>query len=1119
MREQSQTADASEDPTSAPRPSPPAGSVESGKRIDQYEVGRLLGEGGMGAVYLARDTVLGRSVALKVIPARRLGADEVRALLQEARTTARFNHPNIVVVYGVGECDVGPYLALEYVPGETLRQRVQGRRLAVPEAQRVMLEVARGVAEAHRHGVFHRDLKPSNIIVTDEGRVRILDFGLAAHTGQARSRSGTPQYMAPEQWREERQTTAVDVWAIGVMLHELVAGRRPFDDARGLSGEGTELARLSADVPLALAGLVSRCLAPSPAMRPAIDEVVAELTRLVDGARMPAIDESPFRGLEPFGERHAATFHGRGDEVAALVERLRGESFVPVVGATGAGKSSLVQAGLVPRLREQGAWIVLTVRPGSTPFRSLAVPMLASVSSESVDIDELDALARSLEETPGELNVRLHALARRSQSRVLLFVDQLEELYTHGTEVGTRTRFAEALVAGAASPDGPVRVVLTVRDDFLGRLAEAPSMQRALSRVFVLRPPRRMALRASLVEPVRAAGYHWEDEAIVDAMIDAVEGTVGYLPLLQFTCAAMWSRRDVERKCLRRADYVEIGGVTGALAEHAESTLSALSLEERLAARTMLTRLVTVEGTRRVVAQARAVADTGVHGGKVLSHLLDSRLLTSRFQPDGASTLELAHESLVRGWPQLAAWLEDSRDERALITELTEAADLWERRGRRTVDLMSGETVGDARRRLAALTVTPSPFFSAFLEASDAYARGRARRRRGLFVGAIATLLVVTGGSLLAAATFREQARQINLAAADMGHIELYVAPYGPDASDVSATLTWAFHRVEPSDDLRPGAAIPKGQMNTAALPPLPELPAGRGEAIEIRSGPAFLVVAGRGGRDRTCPPSVLRLRSLPGYAEREAGPRRFVIEVPTCAESLAGAVPVPAGELVRGGIGVPPLKHGTITEAETIVHVDAFQIERTETTRRRFAPFARLKPFLATPLSAAAEAPLLDASALELPVVGVEHRTAHDFCAFHGGRLPTSVEWEKAARGGLMLAPGVPNPEPRRNFPWVLPVSGPTANLAGATDGYEGIAPVGRFPAGQSPYGILDLAGNVDEWTASRPDLEGAGYLRVVHGGAWRWEAELELHSVQYENKRVERYADDALGFRCVIE
>ena len=284
---------------------------EAGELVDHFEVVELLGEGGMGAVYLAVDTKLGRRVALKVVQRSHLGsAKAVESFLYEARTTARFNHPHIVTVYAVGEHRGSPYVALEYLEGQTLQEILREGRLTLEPALRIGLAVAEALVEAHAHDVLHRDLKPANIVIPRDGRVRVLDFGLAKRLdGEAPpstrflgfgpreytwAGAGTPAYMAPEQWRAEETTVATDVWAMGVLLFELCAGRRPFDEPSLVDQEHVvcgddEAPRLErfASVPPELSELVAGCLRKAIEDRPSVATIVAELrTMLGEPARL-----------------------------------------------------------------------------------------------------------------------------------------------------------------------------------------------------------------------------------------------------------------------------------------------------------------------------------------------------------------------------------------------------------------------------------------------------------------------------------------------------------------------------------------------------------------------------------------------------------------------------------------------------------------------------------------------------------------------------------------------------------------------------------------------------------------------------------------------------------------
>jgi serine/threonine protein kinase len=249
----------------------------------QYRVIRLLGRGGMGAVYLARDLSLDREVAIKVIKA----ASDERAtherFRREARTAARLSHPNIVPLYAFGEVEGMPYFVMGYVRGESLGDRLRrDGRIPEEDARRILAEIADGLDHAHRQGVVHRDVKPDNVLLDDEsGRALLTDFGLARGVGgtetvtQHGSVVGTPQYMSPEQASGRADIDGrSDIYSLGVMAYAMIAGRLPFDGtsaadvlSKQITQEPAPLASMAPTVSGAMAQAVQRCLAKDPGAR------------------------------------------------------------------------------------------------------------------------------------------------------------------------------------------------------------------------------------------------------------------------------------------------------------------------------------------------------------------------------------------------------------------------------------------------------------------------------------------------------------------------------------------------------------------------------------------------------------------------------------------------------------------------------------------------------------------------------------------------------------------------------------------------------------------------------------------------------------------------------------
>jgi Tfp pilus assembly protein PilF len=284
-------------------------SLSPGTRLGPYEVLAPLGSGGMGEVYRARDTRLEREVALKVLPAAALGDETARArLVREARLASKLNHPHICTIHDVGESEGRTYVGMELVEGRPLSACLSDGPLPVEQVRRCGQQWADALAHAHVRGVVHRDLKSANVMVTPEGQIKVLDFGLAKRlTGEdladatTMSRpsltepgmvAGTLAYMAPEVLRGQSADARSDVWALGIVLYEIAAGRRPFQGQTGFELTAAILNEpvppVPARVPGPVAGIVERCLAKEPGARYQRGaEVKAALEAVASGAAVP----------------------------------------------------------------------------------------------------------------------------------------------------------------------------------------------------------------------------------------------------------------------------------------------------------------------------------------------------------------------------------------------------------------------------------------------------------------------------------------------------------------------------------------------------------------------------------------------------------------------------------------------------------------------------------------------------------------------------------------------------------------------------------------------------------------------------------------------------------------
>jgi serine/threonine protein kinase/tetratricopeptide (TPR) repeat protein len=292
-----------------------------GRTVSHYKILDKLGEGGMGEVYLAEDRKLNRRVALKFLPARLSSQEELKERFKrEARAAAALNHPNIITIHEVSEYEGQPFIAMEYVEGESLKDLIAGKELSTSEVLDIALQVSEGLAVAHGAGIVHRDIKPQNILLGKDGRVKICDFGLAKlktdiTLTQAGSTLGTVAYMSPEQAQGKEVDDRSDIFSLGVVLYEMTAGRLPF---RGdheaavihsiLNDAPEPLVRYKSDVPESLQRIVDKALEKNRDTRyQHADDLRADLKKLstelesgVTKTIMPGEKPSPSVAVLPF---------------------------------------------------------------------------------------------------------------------------------------------------------------------------------------------------------------------------------------------------------------------------------------------------------------------------------------------------------------------------------------------------------------------------------------------------------------------------------------------------------------------------------------------------------------------------------------------------------------------------------------------------------------------------------------------------------------------------------------------------------------------------------------------------------------------------------------------------
>jgi WD40 repeat protein len=494
----------------------------------------------------------------------------------------------------------------------------------------------------------------------------------------------------------------------------------------------------------------------------------------------------PFKGLASFEAVDARYFFGRERLVAELVARLVGAPLLGVVGPSGSGKSSVVQAGLLPALADgvlpgSEDWRLLLMRPGEHPLQEL----------------------------------RGITAGADGRGRRVIVVDQFDETFTACRDEQERSAFISLLLQLLREPDDRCRAVLAIRSDHYGRCAGYAELSGLLAANQVLvRPMWRDELRASIEGPAERAGLYVDPE-LTHALVEDVENEPGALPLLSTALLELWRNRSGRR--LRYADYVRTGGVRGAVARLAEATFAEFGQEQQRLARRVLLRLA--EEDANGVVERRRVSLTELDGDRdrdvadVISLLARRRLLTL-----SEGNVEVAHEALLREWPRLRAWLEEDAEGRRLHRRMSYAASVWEEGGRSPGDLYSGARLSAAREWAREhdpdLNAVEHEFLVASRQRQDAARKRHRTRVRLLFaalVAGFALVSVAAGVALLQRERMSQQrdialSRQLavnaNAALTTNSALSLQLALRAYDVSptpEADAALrqaTWAFRAV-----------------------------------------------------------------------------------------------------------------------------------------------------------------------------------------------------------------------------------------------------------------------------------------------------------------------------------
>ncbi|KAA3661453.1 MAG: helix-turn-helix domain-containing protein [Chloroflexi bacterium] len=726
--------------TPIPKPTPSPGEIGmadlTGRAVKGFQLGELIGSGGFGVVYRATQPSVKRDVAIKIILPRFANQPTfIRRFETEAHLVARLEHPHIVPLYDYWREPDAAYLIMRLLRGGSLEELIKSGPIPLADFQRIMPQICTALATAHRHGVIHRDIKPANVMLDEDKNAYLTDFGIAKNLEtpdeqqltQGGAIVGSPAYISPEQILAEPIQAPSDIYCLGIMLFEILAGQQPFP---GPTSVAYLQQHLNDPLPLlkdVLPGLpdtfddvIQKATAKKPEERyqSTLDMLidlelgwqtaVSPPTTITTKPTTPTLStqeiatlENPYRGLRAFTEADSANFHGRN----ALVQELLGmmsdgsdlSRFVAVVGPSGSGKSSVVKAGLIPALRRGGLpdsdnWFMVDLTPGSHPWEEVEAALLRiAVNPPDSLLSQLRDGARGLQRAIRRI------LPDDGETELVMVIDQFEELFTLVQDEGVRSHFLEGLVTAVLDPKSRLRLIITLRADFTDRPLQYVDFGELMRQrtAFVL-PLTPNELTNAITRPITQLGMEMEP-ALISTIIREVGDQPGILPLMQYALTELFEER--QGRTLTLNDYQSTGGVLGALARRADDIYDSLDNSGQEATRQLFLRLITlgegVEDTRRRVLiselQTLRVSETL----RVLEHVIDEygrfHLLTFDHDPvTRAATVEVAHEALLREWPRLRNWLSDSREDVRRQRLLADATRQWHNAGQDDSYLLRG---------------------------------------------------------------------------------------------------------------------------------------------------------------------------------------------------------------------------------------------------------------------------------------------------------------------------------------------------------------------------------------------------------------------------------------------
>ena len=772
--------------------------LKTGTTLKGYRLMDRIGEGGFGVVYRAYQPVIEREVVVKaILPIYANDPTFIRNFEAEAQLIARLEHLHIVPLYDYWRDPTGAYLVMRLLKGGSLLEILRTDSLDIDMATRMLEQIAAALEVAHKNNIVHQDIKPANILLDDQENAYLSDFGIAkdlssainlAETDNENTVHGSPAYVAPEQITRGDVTSKADIYSLGLLMFEALVGEHPFPGSSLMEllkhQLNTPLPPLHIhrpELPEELSAILWRATTKSPDGRyTSVMDMAHEFRQVVNDMkpvqkkkyatpinrddpslrRVTAVINlnlgtmNPYKGLRPFEEADSTDFFGRNTLIENIVNHIRENRFLAVVGPSGSGKSSTIKAGVIPTIRrsKESPWdktFIISLTPGNNPLINLESALLSIATiTQGLDLDSLKHDTKSL-------NRLINQILPDQNSKILLAIDQFEEVFTQIPDEANRKHFLDLIAYAVQEEDSRLRIIVTLRADFYDRpLMYASIGDLIKNNTEVVLPLSREELQESIVGPASKAGLVFEPE-LVDIILDDVEKQPNALPLLQYTLTELYERRDNLKLTLK--GYQSSGGITGSLARRADQLYIKMTAEERQATRELFLRLVTLgegtEDTRRRTLRSELNVSTIEKDTMqaVLDIFSQYRLLTFDHDPETrAPTVEIAHEALIRRWDHLQRWLNENRDDLRLQRKVATATNEWIKADRQIDYLAQGARLTQFEPLLHNSAITLSTDEQNYVESSIQKRENARRRVQGFVAMLIVVSLIAVGAAIVA---------------------------------------------------------------------------------------------------------------------------------------------------------------------------------------------------------------------------------------------------------------------------------------------------------------------------------------------------------------------------------